>query len=184
MKRLSWILLMQLAGGLSLFGQVIPLESGLTLRKQVEVPAASGEIWERFTTQKGIESFFAPEARVDLAVNGVYEIYCYSEGKKGERGSEGCRILSFIPGELLSFTWDNPPRFPSLRGQFSWVVLTFTPIAQDRTRVDLVHLGFRADPEWSEALKYFDRFWNVVLSRLVYSFSAGPMDWKKPYNPE
>jgi uncharacterized protein YndB with AHSA1/START domain len=141
-------------------------------------------LFDRFTTEKGIQSFFAPQGRVELAINGAYEIYFLPEEYEGARGNEGGKILSFIPGEMVSFSWNNPPNLKSIRNQYSWVVVLFTPLSEGQTQVDLIHLGFRAGPDWSSALIYFDRAWAVVLGRLAYSAVNGPIDWRKPFTPE
>lgn len=173
------------SGSVLLFSQdKLPLESGLMLRKQVEVAAEPRAVFEVFSSKKGIQTFFAQDGLVELAINGAYELYFDLEAKAGLRGNEGGRILCFVPGELLCFTWNNPPSIPSIRDHFSWVVIRFAPLAEKRTRVELIHLGFGAGPEWSRSLKYFDRAWTVVLSRLAHSFSAGSIDWSNPYTPE
>ena len=159
------------------------LETGVMIRKSVVVNAGAYKVFDVWTTLKGIKSFFAPDARIELAINGTYEIYFDPGNKQGNKGSEGCKILSFVPGEMLSFTWNQPPSIPAIRHNRTWVVIHFTPVANNQTRVDVTHLGWGAGPDWQEALKYFDRAWEIVLGRLQYRFQSGPIDWKNPFTP-
>jgi uncharacterized protein YndB with AHSA1/START domain len=120
---------------------------------------------------------------VELAVGGDYEMYFDPKQPEGLRGSEGCKILSFVPGEMLSFTWNAPPSIPEVRGQHTWVVLTFHALETKKTQVSLIHLGWQVGEEWQKALQYFDRAWEVVLGRLHYRFQKGPINWKSPFTP-
>jgi uncharacterized protein YndB with AHSA1/START domain len=160
------------------------LTTGLVIRKEVILPAAADRVWQAWTTEKGVTGFFAPEASVDLAIGGKYEMYFDPKQPKGKQGSEGCRILSFVPSEMLSFTWNAPLSIPGVRKERTWVVLTFEELTQERTRLSLVHLGWQAGPEWKKALVYFDRAWEIVLGRLHHYLQQGPLDWKSPYTPE
>ena len=165
-------------------GKKLHLTTGLMIRKEVEVSADCEQVWQAWSSEKGAVTFFAPQAKIELAVGGEYEMYFAPKQQRGHRGSEGCVILSFIPSEMISFTWNAPPSLAKIRDENTWVVLTFKPMANGKTRVQMVHLGWGAGEEWQKALRYFDRAWELVLSRLVYRFRYGPIDWKNPYTPE
>lgn len=164
-------------------GKKLFLTTGLAIRKAVIVPAHADRVWEAWTTVKGVTSFFAPQASIELAVFGDYEMYFNPEQPEGQRGSEDCQILSFSPGEMLSFSWNAPTSMPGVRKERTWVVLNFQPQEGNKTRVTLIHLGWQMGKEWQDALKYFDKAWEVVLGRLQYRFQQGPIDWKKPFTP-
>ena len=165
-------------------GQKLYLTTGLVIRKEVILPAAADRVWQAWTTEKGVTGFFAPEASVDLAIGGKYEMYFDPKQSIGKKGSEGCRILSFVPSEMLSFTWNAPLSMAEVRKYNTWVVLTFEELTPEKTRLSLVHLGWQAGPEWEKALVYFDRAWEIVLGRLNHYLQKGPLDWKSPYTPE
>lgn len=163
--------------------QKLYLTTGLMIRKAVDVAASADDVFKAWTTSEGAVTFFAPKASVELAVGGAYEMVFDRKQKKGLRGSEGCKILSFVPGEFLSFTWNAPPSMPTVRKVHTWLVLHFQPLSPQKTRVSMIHLGWQAGEEWQKALKYFDRAWEVVLGRLQYRFSKGPINWKHPFTP-
>ncbi len=50
---------------------MLALETGLMPRKQVDVVAAPRDVFERLTTVKGVQQFFAPKGLVQLVVNGA-----------------------------------------------------------------------------------------------------------------
>jgi uncharacterized protein YndB with AHSA1/START domain len=161
---------------------------GRVIRKEVNVNASIEKVWKAWTTSDGAITFFAPKAKIELTLGGSYELYFDLEGPKGSQGSEDCRVLSFLPMEMLSFEWNSPPEFPEVRRQqaqkHSWVVVQFHPLGQDQTRVRLVHLGWREGSEWEKVFQYFQRAWDIVLARLEHTFSTGkPIDWEDPYRP-
>ena len=154
----------------------------------MKVYASVEKVWKAWTTSEGATTFFAPKARIELTPGGSYELYFDLQAPRGSRGGEGCRVLSFLPLEMLSFEWNAPPEFPEVRKQqtqeHTWVVLQFYPLAQGQTRVRLTHLGWMEGEEWEKVFQYFLRAWDIVLGRLVHMFSTGePIDWKNPYSP-
>jgi hypothetical protein len=74
--------------------------TGLAIRKAVVVPAAVEDVWEAWTTEQGVKTFFAPGASVELAIGGNYEMYFAPQQPKGLQGSEGCKIR---PPDLHNF---------------------------------------------------------------------------------
>ncbi len=159
------------------------MTTGLMIRKVAEIPAPVDDVWNAWTTEKGVITFFTPRASVELAVYGKYEMYFDESQSEGLKGSEGCHVLGFVPGEMLSFTWNAPPTMPNVRKERTWVVLQFQSLEPKKTRVSLVHLGWQAGEEWQKALRYFDKVWGVVLGRLQYRFQNGPINWKRPFTP-
>jgi hypothetical protein len=91
------------------------------------------------------------------------------------------RILAFEPRKMLSSTWNAAPELPDVRKQRTHVVIGFEQLPGDRTKLTLTHDGWGGGKEWDEAFAYFTRAWrDVVLPRLKYRFSVGPIDWNNP----
>ena len=55
---------------------------------EVTVPANPEEVWNAWTTEEGIKSFFAPECNIELKVGGAYELLFDLEAESGSQGSE------------------------------------------------------------------------------------------------
>jgi uncharacterized protein YndB with AHSA1/START domain/uncharacterized protein YciI len=138
------------------------------IRKFVTVNAPPEEVWRMWTTSEGMATFFAPKSRIELAPGGAYELYIIPEAEEGQRGSDGCKVLSYIPNEMISFTWNAPPSIPEIRNHEhrTHVVVTLRPTGKDQTLVTLTHLGWLEGPEWDKAHDYFDKAWTGVLMHL------------------
>ena len=150
------------------------------IRKELSVPAAQERVWHAWTTSEGVKSFFAPRAKVELAIGGTYEMYFDLSAPPGSRGAEGCRILSYLPPRMLSFSWNAPPKFPAVRKVPTWVIVELQEQGAGICSVCLTHLGWQEGDDWDEVYDYFDKAWDLVLMRLAYRFSNGPLDWEDP----
>ena len=145
--------------------------------KEVVVAAPIRDVWNAWTTSEGIKGFFAPASKIEMKVGGSYDIYFMPDAPAGSRGAEDCHVLSFLPMEMLAFTWSAPPQWPEIRKERTSVVLRFEDLGDKRVRVKLAHVGFGEGAEWDEVQKYFESAWGVVLQRLEQRFaqaSTGP----------
>ena len=133
------------------------------LRRQVVVHADPLTAWRDWASAEAIEQWWQPPStNIDLRVGGPFEILFDMNAPEGLRGSEGCIYLSYVPGEMISFTWNAPPHLP-LREAHTWVVITFTPQDTRSTAVELVHTGFLDGPDWRDYMSYFESAWAHVL---------------------
>jgi uncharacterized protein YndB with AHSA1/START domain/uncharacterized protein YciI len=146
-------------------------ETSRQLRKEVIVEAPRDSVWEAWATPEGIASFSAPEANIEFKVGGKYEWLFVLDAPAGSRGGEGCRILSYLPKEMLSFSWNAPPKFPEAREYRTRVVLQFADAGPGRTKVTLTHLGWGDDKIWDPVYDYFDVAWGYVLTGLQKRFN-------------
>jgi|GEM_PF-2309130 len=145
------------------------------------VPAMPGEVWKCWATEEGMKSFMT-DCKIELKIGGAYELYFGGEDvPKGERGSEGCKVLSYEPGQMLSFTWNAPPKFAHARAERTWVVVHVDPHGPHATKVTLRHYGFAEKAaefpghagEWKEARAYFVNAWPHVTGALKAKFAPG-----------
>jgi uncharacterized protein YndB with AHSA1/START domain len=145
---------------------------------EITIPDSITRVWEAWTTEKGIRTFFARECLIDLRVNGKYEIYFHPSKQKGERGAEGTHILAIQPNNFLSFTWNNPTSLPEIRWQYTHISLYFEAINENLTKLSLEQDGWGKGKAWEQAYLYFNEAWSeVVFPRLIRSFIEGPIDW-------
>ncbi len=154
------------------------------LTKSVLVDASLEEVWRAWTTLDGIKRFFAPDARLEMRPRGKYEMLFDLEKPEGQKGAEGCTVLSYVPLKMFSFTWGAPPEYPKARKEIAqWVVLFFDETGPKRTLVRFQEFGWKENKEGERVYEYFDRAWELVLARLARSFTHGPIDWKRPWRP-
>lgn len=151
--------------------------SGRILRKEVVVRATIDEVWRAWTTSEGIRSFFVPDSNIDLRIGGPYELFMGMDtpDESGLRGSESCRVLSFLDREMVAFEWNFPPAVMSLRksGAKTHVVIRLRETEGGRVRVTLSQLGWGKGADWDAGYSYFDSAWGKVLEMLESHFDDG-----------
>ncbi len=153
------------------------------IRKEVVVDASLQEVWEAWTTNEGAATFFAAKTNIDPTVGGHYEIYFSPDQPYGFRGADGCQVHSIVPMKSLAFTWSAPQQFGVLRNLRTLVFLRFEEEEPNRVRVKFSQSGWGEGEQWDKLYDYFAEAWDIVLGRLQYRFSAGPIDWDNPYRP-
>lgn len=139
--------------------------------REVDVAAPAIEAWMAWTSGEQIDAWWGPHAtNIDLRIGGPFEIRFDPDAPPGRQGSEGCQFLAYVPGEMISFTWNAPPHL-ALRETNTWVVVTFSDSGPGQARVRLVHTGFLEGPDWDAYLTYFESAWAHVLGLLADHFS-------------
>jgi len=142
------------------------------LHKESTVSSSIDRIWWAWTTSEGMASWWAKNSWIELRVGGPYELYFLPDQPRGMQGTEDCRILSYRPNEMLSFSWNFPLSIPEIRSEHTWVVLRFVPLGRSRTKVVLDQLGWKNGGAWDAGWKYFDQAWASVLHRCKTRFPS------------
>jgi len=134
-------------------------------------PCTIDILWQRWTTHEGLKTFFGRDNKIDLKIGGAFEIYFLMDSPVGMRGSEGCKILSYLPQKMLSFSWNTPPSFTLQRasGYYTWVVIFFEEKDENSCNLTLTHYGWPEDEQWLPIYEYFFEAWDAVLQNLKAS---------------
>jgi len=140
--------------------------------KIVTIDQSTDKLWWQWTTHEGLKTFFGKDNKIEMSLNGAFEIYFLTDKPVGLKGSEGCKVLSYLPKKYFSFSWNAPPQFEAVRNSDykTWVVVEFDPITDHKTRITLTHLGWPKDERWSPVFDYFSQAWEVVLNNLSKSW--------------
>lgn len=149
------------------------------VRHERVVPRPRAEVFRLWTSTEGVTSWLCDRAKIELRPGGAYEIYFMPDQSIGGRGSETCRVLSFLRDRMVSFTWNAPPSLPRTRNLHTWVVVELEDAQQgEATRVTVTQTGWpasglRDEPQWEQTFAYFDRAWASVLESLHHFASTG-----------
>ncbi len=72
--------------------------------KEAQVSLTPAEVFALWSSAEGMASWWAEHSRIELRPGGFYEMCFMLDEPPGRRGGEGCRVLSFLPGRMLSFS--------------------------------------------------------------------------------
>jgi uncharacterized protein YndB with AHSA1/START domain len=145
-----------------------------SLRREVVIRAPLDRVWRTWTTEEGLAAVFGP-CRVELRPGGDYAWFLRLDpDDRGLRGSEGSRIVGFVPERELVFDWTFPPDTPELRrtGATTRVVVTLAPADGDAVLVRLAATGWGTGEEWDLGYRYFDDAWDQVLQAMKQHLEA------------
>ena len=67
------------------------------LKKSVSVKANPERLWRMWTDENEISKFFSSKAKIELKIGGAFEMYFLLDNPSGSQGSEGMKILSYLP---------------------------------------------------------------------------------------
>lgn len=141
--------------------------------KTATITAPIDSVWKSWSTAEGLTAFLQVPADMQLERGGKYELYFDPEGTPGLRGSEGCTVISYVPLEMISFTWNAPPTIPTVRNhEYKTWVTVFLTEAPEGTSVRLVHTGWPEGEDWAKTYDYFDSAWGYVLKALSDYWAA------------
>ncbi len=136
----------------------------------VDAPVA--QVWVAFTTGEGLRSWMAPHADIDLRVDGLMRVNYRAEGTLGDASTIVNRVLSFEPLRMLSIRVAKAPDdflFPAAI-QAMWTVIHFDALADARTRLRVVSMGFTPDDESQRMKAFFERGNAFTVTRLQERF--------------
>jgi uncharacterized protein YndB with AHSA1/START domain len=144
------------------------------LHKEAVVNATPDVVFKLWTTREGFKKFLGVDGDIDLRIGGPMELYFGPNNPPGQRGSDGCQILSYQTDRMLSYSWNAPPKFPEEREKRTWIVIHFTPVDGGKTKVEFDHMGFGPSGQghWDEVRAYFDNAWTRVLKALESHLAA------------
>lgn len=149
---------------------------------RVVVPLDRHEAWRRWTDPDAVRRWAGVDLHIEARIGGPWELYFLPDAPLGSRGGEGVRVLSLLPGRMLSFTWNAPPDQPHTRPHPTWVVVMFED-AGAGTAVTLHHTGWpaagwtdagapRDGSPWPETHAYFRGAWPRLLAAFAASAAA------------
>lgn len=142
----------------------------ITSEGTVDAPVA--EVWAAFTTGAGLRSWMAPHADIDLRVDGEMRANYRSEGTLGDASTIVNRVLSFEPLRMLSIRVARAPAdfpFPAAI-QAMWTVIHFEALAEARTHLRVVSMGFTPDDESQKMKAFFERGNAYTVAKLQQKF--------------
>ena len=148
-----------------------PTKTDRAIDLETVIPAPVSQVWEAWTTSDGVASWLT-EANIELRLQGPYEIYFMPDQPYGQKGADGCHVLSYVPERMLSFEWNAPPVIPSLRNgnMRNWVTVFFEPVGESETKLSLSHQGWGDGADWDACFDYFSKAWPSVLEACKRKF--------------
>jgi uncharacterized protein YndB with AHSA1/START domain len=123
------------------------------------VNAPPDQVWAAFTTRKGLESWMAAHAEIEIKLGGTMKSQYDPKGTVDDASAIENTILSYEPLSMLSFKVTKAPKgfpFPNAIKNM-WTVVYFEAQGEKATRVRVVSMGFGNDDESKKMREFFNR---------------------------
>lgn len=134
------------------------------IARSVEIAAGADRVFPLLVEARSLERWWPDVAELEPKVGGAVRMVF----RGGESVVTG-EVTRYEPPRSLAFTWvrGERPKVSTL------VELTVTELGGDRCRVDVVHSGWDAAPEWQPM---HDRGWAHFLGCLAALAEGRPFD--------
>jgi uncharacterized protein YndB with AHSA1/START domain len=131
------------------------VKTGRIFETELAIDASPDSIWEALTSGEGVQSWFAPEARVSPGEGGTWWV-SWGQGMEGEM-----RISAWEPGRRFAYMQDREGREPA--------VVEFTIEGRaGSSLLRLVQSGFGADARFDDEFEATSHAWRLFLHLLKH----------------
>jgi len=124
---------------------------------EVEIDASVDDIWNAFTTTKGLQSWVAPLADIGFRVGGKWRANYNKDGELGDADTIENTILCYEPKRMISLKATGFPegfKFEDAAKK-TWSVFYFAPVTATQTKITIVGLGYDDSEQSQKMLAFF-----------------------------
>lgn len=168
------------------------------IRQSVLLDESVERVWDLYTTAKGLQSWAAPNAEVDLRIGGTIRSNFKVGAGIGAPGTIVTEIISLIP-EAEIVLRDDLVHLLTMGGLFKWLDLypqaflteletngddllttvRFEALADNQTRLTLFSNGYGEGTEWDRVYEENKKSNLWFLNNLAKRVEQGPIDWQE-----
>lgn len=123
-----------------------------------------------FSENELLEKWLTAKADVVMEPGGKFELFWTpNDPDLTNNSTYGCKVLAVDQPNYLNIEWKGNAEQKSFMNSvrpLTNVTFIFTKIDNTRTKVTLVHTGWRPGEEWEAARLYFIKAWSGALKEL------------------
>lgn len=150
--------------------------SDRVIKVSTELNCSTENAFDFFAKNERLVEWLAPKADVEMVEGGKYELFWSPDDNDMTNNSTyGCRVLAVDRPYYFSIEWKGTKDHKSFMNYVSPltnVTVVFSGLSDGRTRVSLVHTGWRQGTDWESAYQFFVHAWTgafIGLEKLVNS---------------
>lgn len=169
--------LVSIAGPKRLRARTAPNPTSSASTQSIEgsavIPGALSDVWDAYTTTKGITSWMVPHGEIDLRVGGLMRTSYKKDSTLSGPDVIENTILCFDPERMVAMrTTKAPDSFPFKKALANvWTVLYFSAVAPKKTGIVCRMMGFDDTPESKKMRSFFQEGNQYELNELVKFFA-------------
>jgi len=130
----------------------------------------STSAFDYFTKLHLLIKWLTVKAHTELKQGGAYDLFWTPQDPDSTNNSiYSCKILALEKPYYLNVEWKgnkDHKRFMNNVQPLTNVTFIFSQKKESKTKVTILHTGWRDDDKWNEARKFFTNAWTVALKKL------------------
>jgi uncharacterized protein YndB with AHSA1/START domain len=142
----------------------------LIIHLSAELPCSQERAFDFFTDSALLQEWLCEKAVVELTTAGKYELFWNPDDPDPSNDSTwGCKILAFERGKFLHVEWRGnaeQKHYMNTVRPLTQVTVMFFMLDAAKTKVVLVHTGWRQGQDWESARQYFIQAWTGAFQQL------------------
>jgi hypothetical protein len=146
------------------------LASGeLMLSQELVINVPLQKVWEAYTTAEIWKEWVSPVVEMDFRVNGTIRSHYDPAASIGDEGTIIIHILNYLPDKQITMQAEIGKGFPEFIREHAknlYSIVEFERIHDSSTRIRLIGIGYRNDPQWLEFMKFFIQGNEMTLNNL------------------
>lgn len=164
--------LLGLALAITTLAFAVPAKATESIVAEGVVNAPVLAVWNAWATTDGLKSWLAPQADIDLRVDGLMRVNYDPKGSLGDSGTIENRVLAYEPERMLSIKVSKAPDNFPFKAKIGdmWTVLYFQPTPDGKTLLRIVGMGFGTDEESQKMKEFFRQGNDFTLTQLQKRF--------------
>jgi uncharacterized protein YndB with AHSA1/START domain len=123
-----------------------------------------------FSENSKLEQWLTAKANVEMEVGGKYELFWTPEDPDLTNNSTyGCKVLAMDRPYFFNIEWKgnrDQKSFMNTVSPLTNVTVIFSEIDASKTKVTLLHTGWRSGSDWDAAREYFQNAWSGAIKQL------------------
>jgi len=128
------------------------------------------EAFSYFADNNLLTKWLTMKADVEMKEGGKYELFWTPDDPDLTNNSTyGCKVLSFDRPYYINIEWRGNAEQKSFMNNvrpLTNVTIIFSQLAATKTKVTLLHTGWRQDENWEAARQYFIKAWTAAFQQL------------------
>jgi uncharacterized protein YndB with AHSA1/START domain len=134
------------------------------------INCSADSAFDYFTDNSLLTKWLTEKADVELKEGGKYELFWTPQDPdKTNNSTYGCKILSFERPYYLNFEWRGnaeQKNFMNIVRPLTNVTVIFSNFDDRKTKITLIHSGWRQGENWELARQYFIKAWTGAFKQL------------------
>ncbi|WP_284126457.1 SRPBCC family protein [Parerythrobacter aestuarii] len=128
-----------------------------TLVHEGVIDAPVPAVWAALATPEGWKLWGPKEAWLDFRLGGSIETSYNAGAKPGDAQNIRHRILAYVPEQMIALQVAKVPEGAFKEGLLDgmWSVYELEPVGDSQTRLRVIGIGYKSDPDSSQLLEFF-----------------------------